>query len=243
MRGLRWVAAPTTLLGMVDASVGGKTGIDLGEAKNAVGAFWQPSGVICDVQWLLTETDKNYSSALAEVVKTAIIGDPELFEVLEQDHEAILHRDLDLMIDVVHRCVRVKARVVGLDEREQGLRAVLNLGHTLGHALETVVGLGMRTHGEAVSLGLVAAMRAGVRLGWTRADLSERVVRLLQVLGLPVVLEARELEAATQLVAFDKKRKGSKIKFVFAKAMGFVVVEPVALELLRELMPLLADQA
>ena len=243
MRGLQWISAPTTLLGMVDASVGGKTAVDLGDGKNAVGAFWQPSGVICDVQWLRSESDRNYSSALAEVVKTAIIGDPELFTLLEENSDSVISRDAVFMVDVVRRCIRVKARIVGLDERELGLRAVLNLGHTIGHALEAVGGLGRRTHGEAVSLGLVAACRLGVRLGMTPASMGERVVLLLRKLGLPSELGAEELREASGIVGLDKKRMGSSVKFVFVRELGDVVVRPVALEELRSLMPELAEQA
>ena len=128
MRGLRWFALPTTLLGMVDASVGGKTAVDFGEAKNAIGAFWQPKSVVCDIDWLETESVRNYISALSEVIKTAIIGDPSLFAMIEHKSESILARDPDVMVDVVRRCIRVKARIVGLDEREGGLRASLKFG-------------------------------------------------------------------------------------------------------------------
>jgi 3-dehydroquinate synthase len=241
MRGLRWVAFPTTLLGMVDASVGGKTAVDFGEAKNAVGAFWQPSAVVCDVDWLKTESDRNFGSALAEVVKTAIVGDAELFSMLESEGRAIARRDPDLMIDVVRRCVRVKARIVGLDERESGLRAVLNLGHTIGHALEAKGGFGHWLHGEAVSLGLVAALNLGVKLGITAPAIAERVLNVLRSLGLPVGLERSDLMAATELIAHDKKRAGSKLRFVFVKGIGDVNIQWLLLEDLRELVPALAD--
>ncbi|HEX3775590.1 MAG TPA: iron-containing alcohol dehydrogenase, partial [Polyangiaceae bacterium] len=134
MRGVRWICIPTTLLAMVDASVGGKTGVDLAEAKNAVGAFWQPSSVICDIDLLASEPQRGFVSGLAEVVKTALIGDPELFELLEENAERVKSRDSDLCAELVRRSVRVKARIVSFDERESGLRAVLNLGHTVGHA-------------------------------------------------------------------------------------------------------------
>ncbi len=241
MRGLRWVAVPTTLLGMVDASVGGKTAVDFGEAKNSVGAFWQPSAVICDVDWLRTESDRNYRSALAEVVKTSIVGDTELFSMLENEGNSILARDPDLMTDVVRRCVRVKARIVGLDEREGGLRAVLNLGHTIGHALEAKAGFGHRSHGEAVSLGLVAALKLGERLGMTSPAVATRVLNLLRSLGLPVALEGSDLSAATDLIGHDKKRAGSKIRFVFVRGIGDVSIQWLLLEDLREIVPTLAD--
>jgi len=241
MRGLRWIGIPTTLLSMVDASVGGKTAVDHGMGKNAVGAFWQPSLVVCDVEFLRTETERNYIGALSEVVKTAVIGDPELFELLERQSSAIRQRDLDLMTDIVRRCVKVKAHVVGLDERESGLRAVLNFGHTVGHALEALGEYRRYTHGEAVSLGMVAALRLGERLGHTPPELSARVERLLVELGLPVALGAAELEGASELLGHDKKRAGSGLKFVFAEGLGCVRPKSVMLEDLRELVVSLAD--
>lgn len=236
LRGLRWFAVPTTLLGMVDASVGGKTAVNFGEAKNAMGAFWQPVSVICDVDWLQTESDRNYASALAEVVKTAIIGDPELFELLESHRDPIVARDPELLVDVVRRCIRVKARIVGTDERESGPRAVLNLGHTIGHAIEAVGGFGRRTHGEAVALGLVAALRLGQRVGLTAPELAPRVGELLKSFGLEVDLAAADLKAATDNISYDKKRRGSLIRFVFVRAIGAVEIQPVVVEDLRDLL-------
>jgi shikimate kinase/3-dehydroquinate synthase len=241
MRGLRWISVPTTLLGMVDASVGGKTAVDFGDAKNAVGAFWQPAAVVCDIDWLQTESKRNFISALAEVVKTAIIGDAELFKTLEQERESILQRDPDLLADVVRRCVRVKARIVALDERESGLRAVLNLGHTVGHALEAQGGYGRWTHGEAVSLGLVAALRLGQRLGFTAAEVVCRAVDLLKTLGLPVWLGDTDLIEAAELISYDKKRAGSMLRFVFVKGIGEVNCQSLLLQDLRDLMPFLSD--
>jgi len=241
MRGLRWIGVPTTLLGMVDASVGGKTAVDFGDAKNAVGAFWQPSAVVCDIDWLQTESKRNFVSALAEVVKTAIVGDAELFETLEQERELILQRDPDLLADVVRRCVRVKARIVALDERESGLRAVLNLGHTVGHALEAQGGYGRWTHGEAVSLGLLAALRLGQRLGFTALEVVSRAVGLLKTLGLPVWLADTDLKEAAELISYDKKRAGSMLRFVFVKGIGEVNCQSLLLEDLRDLMPILSD--
>ncbi len=234
MRGVRWIALPTTLLAMVDASVGGKTGVDLRAAKNAVGAFWQPAGVVCDVETLSTEPERGFSSALAEVVKTALIGDAALFEQLERDPERLLARDAALLEEVVRRCITVKARVVALDEREGGLRAVLNLGHTVGHALEAQSDYSL-THGEAVSLGLVAACRIGEHLGVTPADLTSRVVALLARFRLPVDLASRDLGGAAALIGHDKKRAGSKVKFIAVHAPGVVDPIPLELEELRRL--------
>lgn len=223
MRGIPWIGVPTTLLAMVDASVGGKTGVDLALAKNAVGAFHQPSGVLCDVALEATEPARGYVSALAEVVKTAIIGDPALFELLERDAARVRAREPGLVAEMVRRSVRVKARIVSEDERESGLRAVLNLGHTVGHALEAEAGFEGLTHGEAVSLGMVAALEIGEKLGGgTPAALRERTVRLLSELGLPVTLERQRLERSAALIGHDKKRAGKKLKFVVAHDVGRV---------------------
>ena len=234
MRGVRWLALPTTLLAMVDASVGGKTGVDLRSAKNAVGAFWQPAAVVCDIDTLQTEPRRGFVSALAEVVKTALIGDPGLFELLERDPKQVLARDPALLEQVVRRCVAVKARVVGLDEREGGLRAVLNLGHTVGHALEAHSDFEL-THGEAVSLGLVAACRIGESVGGTPAGLSTRVTTLLSRLGLPTDLGSRDLAGASALIGHDKKRAGNKVRFVVVRQPGHVETVPLELEQLRGL--------
>jgi shikimate kinase / 3-dehydroquinate synthase len=230
MRGLRWVAVPTTLLAMVDAAVGGKTAVDHRKGKNAVGAFWQPSRVICDVEFVLTESVRNYVGALAEVVKTALIGDRGLFELLEAERGRVSRRDLDLLSEVVRRCVQVKARIVGLDERESGMRAVLNFGHTVGHALEALGEYRRYTHGEAVSLGMVVALRLGVRLGYTPIELAERVEDLLVGLELPVGVNLEEAVASASLVMHDKKRAGSALRFIFAHAVGDVRSERIGLE-------------
>jgi shikimate kinase/3-dehydroquinate synthase len=235
MRGIRWVGVPTTLLAMVDASVGGKTGVDLEQAKNAVGAFWQPSGVLLDTALEATEPARGYTSALAEVVKTALIGDPGLLELLEAETTAVKARAPELVAEMVRRSVRVKARVVGLDERESGPRALLNLGHTLGHALEAHAGFERLTHGEAVSLGLVAALRVGEALGETPKSLTERTVRLLAAVGLPVDLAREPLAEAAKLVGLDKKRAGSSIRFVLAKEPGHVVLRDLPLADLERL--------
>jgi shikimate kinase/3-dehydroquinate synthase len=235
LRGVSWLGLPTTLLAMVDASVGGKTGVDLGLAKNAVGAFWQPSAVICDVDYLKTEPERGYRSALSEVVKTALIGDPELFELLEREADGIAARDAGLLADVVRRCIRVKARVVSADPREAGLRAVLNLGHTVGHALEAQAGYERLTHGEAIGLGLVAALRIGEKLGHTPRELGERTRRLLAQLELLTAVENEPLAAAAQLIGHDKKRAGSRVNFVFARGLGDVTTSPLELAELREL--------
>lgn len=229
VRGVRWIGCPTTLLSMVDASVGGKTAVDFKTAKNSVGAFWQPAGVICDVETLMTETDRMFVGAMSEVVKTALIGDPELLTFLEQNSSRLLARDPEVTTQVVDRCVRVKARIVALDERETGIRATLNLGHTIGHALESAGGYTGLTHGEAVSLGLVAALRLGEKKGHTPAELSQRVLRLLKLLKLPHHLVHEDLKRSTSLISHDKKRAGDVIRFVYARAPGDVFIENIGL--------------
>lgn len=228
MRGVRWVAIPTTLLAMVDASVGGKTAVDLGQAKNCVGAFWQPSEVFCDVAYSATEPARG-NSALSEVVKTALIGDAPLLDYIERNVPLVASRDPEAITELVRRCVRVKARVVGEDARELGFRAALNLGHTFGHALESVAGFDRLSHGEAISLGLVAALRVGQRLGVTRPELVQRVTDLLARLGLPTDLSREPLADAAKLIGLDKKRKGKSVKFVLVRDAGDIELRSLEL--------------
>jgi len=168
-------------------------------------------------------------------VKTAIIGDPALFELMERDPARVRAREPGLVAELVRRSVRVKARIVSEDERESGLRAVLNLGHTVGHALEAEAGFEGLTHGEAVSLGIVAALEIGEKLGGTTpAALRERTVRLLSELGLPVTLERERLERSAALIGHDKKRAGKKLKFVVAHDVGRVDTTELDLAELRD---------
>jgi 3-dehydroquinate synthetase len=190
--------------------------------------------VLCDVDYLKTEPERGYTSALSEVVKTALIGDPELFDLLEREAAGIAARDAALLTEIVRRCVRVKARIVGADPREAGLRAVLNLGHTVGHAVEAHAGYERLTHGEAVSLGLVAALRIGEKLGHTPRELAERTRRLLGTLKLMTAIEREPLTEAAELIGHDKKRAGSKVSFVFARGLGDVTTIPLDLAELRE---------
>jgi shikimate kinase/3-dehydroquinate synthase len=242
MRGVPWIGIPTTLLAMVDASVGGKTAVDLGQAKNCVGAFWQPAHVFCDVAYSVTEPARG-NSALSEVVKTALIGDAALLDELEQKAERVLARDPEVVTELVRRCVRVKARVVGEDARERGFRAALNLGHTFGHALEAVAGFERLSHGEAISLGLVAALRLGERLGVTRRELTQRVVSLLERLALPTDLSKEPLEQAAALIGLDKKRRGSSVKFVLVRSPGDIVFRSLELRELEEMAMALGSAA
>ena len=230
MRGISWISASTSLLGMVDAAVGGKTAVDLPGAKNCVGAFWQPSGVICDIDTLKTESDRGYRSGLAEVVKTGLLGDAALFELLESDPKAVLSRDPALVQEMVRRSIQVKAWVVSIDERETGLRAALNLGHTVGHAIEAAAGYGERTHGECVAIGLVYALRIGLGLGVGSEALCQRVEDLLKALQLPTRISLEELESALHLMSYDKKPSGKHLRFVLCPELGRTEFQRIELE-------------
>ncbi|HRA68722.1 MAG TPA: 3-dehydroquinate synthase, partial [Caldilinea sp.] len=216
LRGVPFVQAPTSLLAMVDASVGGKTGVDLPQGKNLVGAFKQPAAVLMDVAVFATLPSDEFRSGLAEVVKHGIIGAPQLFTQLEEEGPANL---LQLVVDAV----RVKVRVVETDPYEQGVRATLNLGHTFGHAIEQVSHYRMR-HGEAVAVGMVAAANMAVALGRCDAALAARIHTLLTRLGLPVSVAGYGVEEIHAAMAQDKKRLGKKLRFIIPQALGEVVM-------------------
>lgn len=214
LRGVPFVQIPTSLLSMVDASVGGKTGVDLPQGKNLVGAFKQPEAVIIDTDVFRTLPGAEFRSGLAEVVKHGIIGAPALFAQLEGEGPA------DLM-GLVADAVRVKIEVVEEDPFEQGRRATLNLGHTFGHAIELVSNFQVR-HGEGVALGLVAASRMAAELGHCSPELAQRVTDLLQRLGLPVQLTGYGVDAVYGAMAHDKKRQGQNIRFIVPRNLGDV---------------------
>lgn len=224
-RGVRWVAVPTTLLAMVDASIGGKTGVDLGDAKNAVGAFHQPSAVFIDPAHVTTETERAFESGLAEVVKSACVGDVPLFDLLEREADRV--RDPSVVAELVSRSAALKIRIIARDERDAGERAFLNFGHTLGHALEAQGGYARLTHGEAVSLGMVAALRVGRELGLTEPSTVDRVTHLLARLGLPTDLASQPVEDALRLLGRDKKRSGSTLRAIFLRRLGEPLLYPI----------------
>ena len=216
LRGVSFALVPTTLLAMVDASVGGKTGVDLGAGKNLVGAFHQPRAVVADVDFLETLPDRERIAGLAEVVKCGFIVDAGLLDQLEQSGPALTMAQHE---EIITRAVRVKADVVASDEHEGGRRAILNFGHTVGHALESASGYGL-LHGEAVALGMVAALDLGVALGAGAPALAARARSLLARLGLPVDYERRFDAPAQAGIAVDKKRRGSTIRFVLVPTPG-----------------------
>jgi len=197
LRGVRFVQAPTTLLSMVDASVGGKTGFDHPTGKNLIGAFWQPSAVVIDLAHLTTLPPRQAISGFAEIVKIALSHDEALFATLEQKVEALLTGDYEVLMPIVRRAIELKAEVVMNDEREGGSRAILNLGHTVGHALESFGEYNRWLHGEAIALGMVAELRAAEALGLAKEAPTKRLAALLHKFHLPTDLDARSLTRAT----------------------------------------------
>ena len=225
-RGVGVIQLPTTLLAQVDAAIGGKTAVNLAEGKNLVGAFHQPLTVIADTATLATLPPRERRAGLGEAAKYGFIADTALLDLLEQRPAAAVAGDADVMTEVVRRGVAVKARIVAADERESGERALLNYGHTVGHAIETVTGYGTYRHGEAVALGMVAAARLGERLGVSEDGLADRTVALLDRLELPtsgVRADPADLWAA---MTRDKKARGG-VRFVLCPRPGSaVVVDP-----------------
>ncbi len=222
-RGLDFIQIPTTLLAQVDSSVGGKTGVNLPAAKNIVGAFWQPRGVLIDLDVLATLPEREYRSGLAEVVKYGVILDAAFFEYLEQHADQLAARDAAALEHVIARSCRLKADVVEQDERElTGLRAVLNYGHTFCHAIETVSGYGTYLHGEAVAIGMVCASRLAESLGRVGPDVTQRQRDLLVRLGLPTEETNLDREALLAAMARDKKVEHGKLRFVLPSRLGHV---------------------
>ncbi len=225
LRGLDFVQVPTTLLAQVDSSVGGKVGVNLKAGKNLVGAFYQPRLVLCDQDTLRTLPPREFRAGLAEVIKYGIIYDAALFARLERDLARLLRLHAPTLAEVVARCCEIKAEVVSQDETEGGLRAILNFGHTIGHALEAISRYGKYLHGEAISIGQVAAAElSAVLTGLPELDV-ERIADLFRRAGLPtsVDLKPREMEPLSAAMRLDKKVSGGEIKFVLARRIGEAV--------------------
>ena len=225
-RGLRFVQVPTTLLSMVDSSVGGKTGINHPRGENLIGAFHQPAGVLIDESTLATLADRDYRSGLAEVVKYGVILDANFFEYLEQHTAQLISREAEVLNTVIARSCQLKAQVVQADEYETtGLRAILNYGHTFGHAFEALAGYGQLLHGEAVAIGMLCASRLAERLGRISAAETARQRQLLQALGLPVSVPAdlqQQPEEILRCMLLDKKTESRQLRFVLPDRIGHV---------------------
>ena len=240
MRGVPFVQVPTTLLAQVDSSVGGKTGINHPLGKNMVGAFYQPQLVLCDLSTLNTLPARELSAGLAEVIKYGPIADMVFFDWIDANIDALLARDPAALAHAVKRCCEIKAYVVGQDEREAGLRAILNFGHTFGHAIEAGLGYGEWLHGEAVGCGMVMAAQLSQRLGLVDAAFVARLTALIKKAGLPTVAPALASTAQAnadrylELMRVDKKAEAGEIKFILINQPGQCVVQTAPDALVRE---------
>ena len=233
-RGMPFVQVPTTLLAQVDSSVGGKTGVNHALGKNMIGAFHQPRAVLIDTECLATLPDRELKAGLAEVVKYGAIRDAAFFGWLEREIPRIKARDAGALMHAVTQSCRIKASIVAADERESGERALLNFGHTFGHAIETGVGYGAWLHGEAVAAGMVMAARLSERQGWIAAADVARLSALLRDTGLPMEAPRMEVGRWLDLMGRDKKVDSGRLRLVLLRAIGHAVVtadfDPMALE-------------
>lgn len=234
LRGVALGQIPTTLLAMVDSSVGGKTGFNRPRGKNLVGSFYQPKFVLCDVDTLSTLPSDERIAGLAEAVKSAWLDSEESVAMLERDAEALLAGDAEATIRAVRMSIRLKSRIVHEDELESGRRMLLNLGHTVGHGLEAASDYKGIRHGEGVALGMLAAMRVADQLGRGRREETERLTQLLARLGLPTDLERRLNSRALEFIGSDKKRRGNRIHFVIPRLPGQTDVELLGLDEVRD---------
>jgi 3-dehydroquinate synthase len=223
-RGMPFIQIPTTLLSQVDSSVGGKTGINHPLGKNMIGAFYQPKVVLADTDTLKTLPARELSAGLAEVIKYGLIWDAEFLAWLEVSMDRLRALDPAAITHAIYRSCEIKAQVVGEDEREGGIRAILNLGHTFGHAIETGMGYGNWLHGEAVAAGMVMAAQTSQRLGWiSEADVA-RTRALIRAAGLPDVAPDLGVDTYLEYMGHDKKVEGGKMRFVLLKKLGEAVI-------------------
>ncbi|MRD47147.1 3-dehydroquinate synthase [Caenimonas koreensis DSM 17982] len=234
MRGVPFVQVATTLLAQVDSSVGGKTAINHPAGKNMIGAFYQPRLVVCDLATLSTLAAREFSAGLAEVIKYGPIADMQFFDWIEANITGLMARDAALLAHAVKRSCEIKAWVVGQDEREAGLRAILNFGHTFGHAIEAGLGYGEWLHGEAVGCGMVMAAHLSMRLGLIDDALVQRLTRLVAQAGLPVVGPALGADRYLQLMRVDKKAEGGEIRFVVIDKPGSASMRPAPESVVRD---------
>jgi 3-dehydroquinate synthase len=227
LRGVPLVQVPTTVLAMVDSSIGGKVGVNLQRGKNLVGAFHQPKLVWIDVATLRSLPVRQRAAGFAEIIKVGAIWDAALFEALERDAEALLRLDTEALLPVLERACAIKAEVVGRDERESGLRMLLNFGHTLAHAIENLSGYRKVLHGEAVAMGMVFAARRSEDLSRAPAGTADRIEALCRQMGLPTELPSFPRRAYLSAVAVDKKRRDARIRYVVLEGIGRAVTVPL----------------
>ena len=238
MRGISCIQVPTTLLAQVDSSVGGKTGVNHKLGKNMIGTFWQPGLVWLDVETLKTLPKRELLAGLAEVIKYGVIYDGELFDFLEMNKEKILHLDNQALTHIIKRSCEIKADVVSKDERESGLRAILNYGHTIGHAIETVTGYTRFIHGEAVAIGMHLEARLAQLLNFIDKDQVARIKALINSYGLPSEMpEEIDIDSILSSMQLDKKTIAGKLKFILPEKIGSVKIEKgVTQDSIRELL-------
>ncbi len=242
LRGVPYVQVPTTLLAQVDSSVGGKTAVNHPGGKNLIGAFYQPLAVLIDPATLRTLEKREVLAGLAEVVKYGIILDAAFFAFLEKNTDGLTGLHEDVIIEAIKRSCEIKAAVVAEDELETtGRRAVLNLGHTFGHAIEALSGYGVYRHGEAVAMGMVMAAKLSVRLGLCAAGVAGRIEGLMRALGLPASPPPIDAEAFIESMRRDKKVVGGRLRFILIEDMGSVVLRDVEEKELREFLKTLAE--
>ncbi|RJQ33109.1 MAG: 3-dehydroquinate synthase [Actinobacteria bacterium] len=234
MRGTPYIQIPTTLLAQVDSSVGGKVAVNHPMAKNIIGCFYQPRFVLADVLSLKSLPEKEYVSGLAEVIKYSFIADNQFLEYLDENIGKLVDKAEDVLIEIVKRCCLIKAKIVEADERDQGLRAVLNLGHTVGHALESLSQYHKYLHGEAIAVGLLASAHISQLKGYIDKSLVEKTKNLLERANLPTKIEGISVNDIIQKMALDKKAISGKVRFVLVKAPGETVVENVESKLVEE---------
>jgi 3-dehydroquinate synthase len=236
MRGVPFVQVPTTLLAQVDSSVGGKTAINHPAGKNMIGAFHQPALVVCDLDTLATLPAREFSAGLAEVIKYGPIADMAFFDWIEANLQALMQRDAKAIAYAVRRSCEIKGWVVGQDERESGLRAILNFGHTFGHAIESGLGYGEWLHGEAVGCGMVMATELSCRLGLIDEAFAERLTNLVQAAGLPVRGPDLGADRYLELMRVDKKAEAGDIRFVVIESPGRAALRPAPEPVVREVL-------
>jgi 3-dehydroquinate synthase len=223
-RGIGYVQIPTTLLAQVDSSVGGKTGVNHSGGKNLIGAFYQPRSVIADTDTLATLPDRELRAGLAEVIKYGCVWDPLLFDWLDHHMDKLLARDVDSLTYAIARSCEIKATVVATDEREQNLRAILNFGHTFGHAIEAATAYETYLHGEAVGLGMLIAANLSHRLGLIDGAIKDRVRDILKRAGLPIKAPRVGVDRALELMRMDKKVTGGAVRLVLLEKLGRAIV-------------------
>jgi len=236
-RGIHYIQIPTTLLGQIDSGIGGKTAVDLKEAKNMVGSFYQPSLVLDDISLLKTLNPRQMRSGIAEAIKYGIIRDGFILNYIDKYFAGIMAFNEQILESLVFRCVKIKKEIVEIDEKEsKGIRTILNFGHTIGHALEAASGYSLYTHGEAIGLGMLVALNIGVKLKITPQALVERIKYLMTKVGLPLRINPKiSVEKIIQAYYYDKKFKAQRNRFVLVKDIGKTLIkENIALFVVKE---------